>query len=110
VDVAATAIVGQGEGEAVHILGHGGGVGGEDLGGLSAAGKLVQAQLATWQLVTVRGRNRADLNVPEIDLILNFGEHVSAGLREGPVQLTRGVKGVREDGARSKGDEAGGQT
>ena len=44
-------------------LGHGGGVGGEDLGGLSAAGKLVQAQLATWQLVTVRGRNRADLNL-----------------------------------------------
>ena len=79
VDVTATAIVGQGEGEAVHIpaqhmsvsshdvlhapLGHGGGVGGEDLGGLSAAGKLVQAQLATWQLVTVRGRNRADLNL-----------------------------------------------
>ena len=79
VDVASTAIVSQGEGEAVHIpahhmsvsshdvphppLGHGGGVGGGDLGGLSAAGQLVQALLATWQLVTVRGGHGADLNL-----------------------------------------------
>ena len=79
VDVASTAIVSQGEGEAVHIpaqhmsvsshdvphppLGHGGGVRGGDLSGLSAPGQLVQALLATRQLVTVRGSHGADLNL-----------------------------------------------
>ena len=29
-----------------------------------------------------------------MDLIHNLGEHVSAGLREGPVQLAGGVEGV----------------
>ena len=44
-------------------LGHGGGVRAGNLGGLSAAGQLVQALLATWQLVTVRGSHGADLNL-----------------------------------------------
>ena len=44
-------------------LGHGGGVSGGDLSGLSAAGQLVQALLATRQLVTVCGSHGADLNL-----------------------------------------------
>ena len=39
-------------------------------------------------------RNNVYTHVPEIDLVHNLGEHVSAGLREGPVQLAGGVEGV----------------
>ena len=47
----------------VPSLGHGGGVGAGDLLGLRAPGQLVQAQLATRQLVTLSRCHGADLNL-----------------------------------------------
>ena len=81
-DIAAGVGGAQGEGEAVHVpahhtchvshvshgcppgsLGHGRGVGPGDLHVLVAAGQLVQALLATRQLVAVLSCHRADLNL-----------------------------------------------